>query len=78
MLPAVQCNDFSKGPKDHINLKILQTVIAGIPLFVWTFEPECQNPLFMWSLGSHSGPFISALNLAGLLFRNFQGKEKIM
>ena len=36
----------SRAPKDHINIKIAQKMISGIPLVL---EPECEILMFMWS-----------------------------
>ena len=37
-----------RAPKDHINIKILPTMVSGIPLY-WALEPECKILVFMRS-----------------------------
>ena len=36
------------APKDHVNIRILQSAIFGIPLY-WALEPEGEILVFMWS-----------------------------
>ena len=40
----------NRAPKDHIDIRILQTMIFGISLTL-ALEPECQILMFMWSVG---------------------------
>ena len=40
----------SRAPKDHINTRILPTMIYGIP-FTLALESECEILLFRWSFG---------------------------
>ena len=40
----------TKGPKDHINIRILQTRVSGIPLILG-LGTEMSDPMFMWSFG---------------------------
>ena len=40
----------NSGPKDHINIRILKTMVSGTPLY-WDLEPECQILTFMWTFG---------------------------
>ena len=40
----------SRASKDHINIRILQTMISGIHLH-GALDPECKILRFMWSLG---------------------------
>ena len=39
------------GPNDRINMKVLQTMMSGIPL-CWALVPACEILMFMWSVGS--------------------------
>ena len=48
----------SRIPTDHINIRMLQTVISNIPLYL-DLEPECEVLVFMWS----SGPQESTMSL---------------
>ena len=41
---------YVRGPKDHINISILQTTISGIPLILG-LETEYAIFMFMWSFG---------------------------
>ena len=52
----------TRAKKDHINVKILQLSISGIPrtFLHWALEPECQILMRMWSFGPLQ---ISVLNL---------------
>ena len=47
---ALTAFDFGSNadPKDHINIRILQNMISGIPLHC-ALEPECEIFMFMWS-----------------------------
>ena len=42
--------EHNAAQKDHINIRILPTMISGIPLY-WALEPECEILMFMWSFG---------------------------
>ena len=35
-----------------MNMRIIQNMMAGIPLTLWAFEPECRILMFMWAFGS--------------------------
>ena len=39
-----------KAQKDHINIRILQTMASGIPLY-GALRPECRILMFTWSFG---------------------------
>ena len=38
-------------PKDHVSIRILQTMFFGIPPVSWALEPKCRILRFMWPLG---------------------------
>ena len=40
----------TRGPKDHINIRILPNIISGIP-FYWALGPKCEILMFMRSYG---------------------------
>ena len=40
----------SWAPKDHLNIRILQSMVTGSPLY-WALESECEVLVFMWPLG---------------------------
>ena len=50
----------TRGPKDHINIRIPQTIISGIP-FYWTLGPERQILVFMRSFGPLSTGLLELL-----------------
>ena len=41
---------FLRGPTDHIDIRILQTMVSGIPL-VFGLGATMQDPLSTWSSG---------------------------
>ena len=41
----------NRSPKDHINMRILQAMVSGIPLY-GALKPECEILMFTWSLGA--------------------------
>ena len=51
MLAGYMCQEEFRGPKDHINLRILQTLVSGFLFLFWPLEPAFRILVFMWSWG---------------------------
>ena len=47
--------DDSRAPRDHKNIRMLQTMISGVASY-WALEPECQSLMFVWSCGPLDSP----------------------
>ena len=50
--PAGSPLEHISNPQDHIQIRIPQNMMSGIPL-VLGLEPECGILMFMWSLGPY-------------------------
>ena len=41
---------FYWGPKDHVNLRILQAMVSGIHFVLGLRTRKCRSLVFVWSL----------------------------
>ena len=55
--PRGRLNSFIRGPTGHLNIRILQIMVSGIPLQL-AFEPHC---IIVWGPQS-SGPIVSQIH----------------